>query len=378
MLEWKTCIRGGITVLLVYLLIHYWSGLSGIVRLAVSAAVPLILGCVIAYIVNILMSFYERYFPTGKKNEKWQRIRRPVCMLLSFLTVVLVIFLIIRMIIPELVDCIRLVLDQLPDAMNTLYAWGENNLHISEWLSDEAGQIYSSNLQNTDWQEVVKKVLGWLMTGVGGAMASILTVVTSLFSTAVTVLVAFVFSIYLLLGKERLARQCGLLIRTYCGDKISRRILYVLTTFNQSFHSFIVGQCLEAVILGGLCTIGMLILGFPYATMIGCLIGFTALIPVAGAYIGAGVGCFMIFTVSPLKAVLFLVFIVVLQQLEGNLIYPRVVGASIGLPGIWVLAAVTVGGGILGVGGMLLGVPLAAGIYRLLRADVSKRKNRSL
>ena len=225
---------------------------------------------------------------------------------------------------------------------------------------------------------MVKKVLGWLMTGVGGAMASILTVVTSLFSTAVTVLVAFVFSIYLLLGKERLARQCGLLLRTYCGDKISRRILYVLSTFNQSLHSFIVGQCLEAVILGGLCTIGMLILGFPYATMIGCLIGFTALIPVAGAYIGAGVGCFMIFTVSPLKAVLFLVFIVVLQQLEGNLIYPRVVGASIGLPGIWVLAAVTVGGGILGVGGMLLGVPLAAGIYQLLRADVSKRKNRSL
>ncbi|MGN0202970.1 MAG: AI-2E family transporter, partial [Coprococcus sp.] len=348
MLEWKTCIRGGVTVLLVYLLIHYWSSLSGIVRLAVSAAVPLILGCVIAYIVNILMSFYERYFLTGKKNEKWQRIRRPVCMLLSFLTVVLVIFLIIRMIIPELVDCIRLVLDQLPDAMNSLYAWAENNLHISEWLSEEAGQIYSSSFQNTDWQEVVKKVLDWLMTGVGGAMASILTVVTSLFSTAVTVLVAFVFSIYLLLGKERLSRQCGLLIRTYCGEKVSRRVLYVLSTFNQSFHSFIVGQCLEAVILGGLCTIGMLILGFPYATMIGCLIGFTALIPVAGAYIGAGVGCFMIFTVSPLKAILFLVFIVVLQQLEGNLIYPRVVGASIGLPGIWVLAAVTVGGGILG------------------------------
>lgn len=148
----------------------------------------------------------------------------------------------------------------------------------------------------------------------------------------------------------------------------------MMGVFNDAFHSFIVGQCMEAVILGCLCVVGMWILRFPYATMIGCLVGFTALIPVAGAYIGAIVGGFMIFTVSPFKALLFLVFIVVLQQLEGNLIYPKVVGASIGLPGIWVLAAVTVGGGVLGIGGMLLGVPLAAGLYQLIRSDVGTRK----
>ena len=134
-----------------------------------------------------------------------------------------------------------------------------------------------------------------------------------------------------------------------------------------------VGQCTEAVILGLLCMAGMLLLGFPYATMVGTFIGFTALIPVAGAYIGAGVGAFMIFTVSPVKALLFLLFIAVLQQLEGNLIYPRVVGASIGLPGVWVLAAVTVGGGVLGVAGMLLAVPLAAAAYQMLREDVRRR-----
>ena len=153
---------------------------------------------------------------------------------------------------------------------------------------------------------------------------------------------------------------------------IYEKILHVLDVVNESFHKYIVGQCTEAIILGVLCTIGMLIFGFPYATMVGALVAFTALIPVAGAYIGAGVGAFMIMTVDPLKAVLFLVYIVILQQLEGNIIYPRVVGSSIGLPGIWVLAAITVGGGVMGIFGMLLGVPLAAVAYKLLREDVNK------
>lgn len=147
---------------------------------------------------------------------------------------------------------------------------------------------------------------------------------------------------------------------------------YVLSVLNDSFHKYIVGQCTEAVILGVLCTIGMLILGLPYATMIGALIALTALIPVAGAYIGAGVGAFMVLTVSPIQAVIFLVYIVILQQLEGNLIYPRVVGSSMGLPAIWVLVAVTIGGGVMGIPGMLLGVPLAATFYRLIRDDVKK------
>ena len=142
---------------------------------------------------------------------------------------------------------------------------------------------------------------------------------------------------------------------------------------NNSFHNYIVGQCTEAVILGILCTIGMLILRLPYASMIGALIAFTALIPVAGAYIGAGVGAFMILTVSPVKALVFLIFLVVLQQLEGNIIYPKVVGSSIGLPGIWVLAAVTVGGGILGIGGMLLGVPVTAALYQIIKDDIKER-----
>ena len=145
---------------------------------------------------------------------------------------------------------------------------------------------------------------------------------------------------------------------------------YVLEVVNDCFHRYIVGQCIEAVIIGSLCALGMAILRLPYATMVGALVAFTALIPVAGAYIGAAVGAFMILTVDPVKAVVFLIFLVILQQFEGNVIYPKVVGSSMGLPGIWVLAAVTVGGGMMGIAGMLLGVPLAAAAYRILRDDV--------
>ena len=159
-------------------------------------------------------------------------------------------------------------------------------------------------------------------------------------------------------------------------ERTVKRIARIIRTADETFSSFIIGQCTEAVILGTLCSVGMLIFDFPYAVMIGSFIGVTALIPVVGAYLGAGVGAFMILTVDPLKAVLFLIFIVVLQQLEGNLIYPRVVGSSIGLPGMWVLAAVTVGGGLMGIGGMLFGVPLTATLYKLFRSDVNRRNEK--
>ena len=163
-------------------------------------------------------------------------------------------------------------------------------------------------------------------------------------------------------------------MNVYLKPRRAAAIRHVLKTLNECFRSYIVGQCLEALILGALCTLGMLVFRFPYAVMVGTLVGFTALIPIAGAYIGAFVGAFMIFTVDPLKALLFLVYIVVLQQIEGNLIYPRVVGTSLGLPGIWVLAAVMIGGHVDGVVGMLLGVPLCAALYRLLREDVARRR----
>ena len=204
-------------------------------------------------------------------------------------------------------------------------------------------------------------------------MGSVLSLVSATVSTAFTAVVSIIFSIYLLLGKEKLGRQISLVMKTYLKPAWYSHLVYFLETLHSCFRRFVVGQCTEAVILGLLCMGGMMLLRFPYASMVGALIGFTALIPVAGAYIGAGVGAFMIFTVSPFQSLFFLIFIAILQQLEGNLIYPKVVGSSIGLPGIWVLAAVTVGGGLFGLLGVLLSVPAASVLYTLLKRDVHRR-----
>lgn len=366
----KTCIRAAVTIFLLYLAIQYWNPLIKILGMGISAASPLFLGAVIAYIVNILMSFYEERKIWKKANLWMEKIKRPLCMILAFLTIILVVVLLINMILPELIACFQVLFNGLPKAVNQLINWIESNLDVKSFLND--GKTLDQ-LKDMNIQEYVTKAGNVLLNGFGGAMGSVVSLFSTFFSKAVTVLVALVFSVYILLGKETLGGQCQKLLKTYTRPKFQEKFLYVLGVFHQSFHSFIVGQCIEAIILGVLCTLGMLLFRFPYATMIGCLVGFTALIPVAGAYIGAIVGAFMIFTVSPIQALLFLVYLVVLQQLEGNIIYPRVVGASIGLPGIWVLAAVTIGGGVLGVGGMLLGVPIAAALYQLLRADMRKR-----
>jgi predicted PurR-regulated permease PerM len=228
-----------------------------------------------------------------------------------------------------------------------------------------------NSLTNIDWQSRLADVFSMLTSSMG----NVAKLVSNVFSGIITGLLSVIFSIYLLLSKDMLKKQAGMLFEAITTQKLRSKIKYVYQTFDDCFRKYISGQCIEAVILGALCTVGMLILRLPYAAMIGAFVAFTALIPVAGAYIGAAVGAFMILTVSPMKALIFLVFIVILQQLEGNLIYPRVVGSSIGLPAIWVLAAVTVGGGIMGVVGMLLGVPVAAALYKLIGKSVKKRVN---
>lgn len=373
-LEWKTCIKIGVTAGLLFLFVHYWEKLVVAVSLGLSAAKPLLFGCVIAYVVNILMSFYEKhYFTKGKlRDKKWvKQSRRIACMLLAYLSVVGILFLIFSLVIPQLLECGKLLAKEIPVVLNNAAAYVQENEKLREFLNEAGISIQQNSM--TDWEGIIKNALVWIASGIGGVMGSVFTVVSGVFSGAVTLLIGVIFSIYLLLSKETLFVQIRKIFKTYCRQNIYSGISYVYHTLNDCFRRFIVGQCTEAVILGVMCMVGMAIFGFPYATMIGAFIGFTALIPVAGAYIGAAVGAFMILTVSPVKALLFLVFIVVLQQIEGNLVYPRVVGSSIGLPGIWVLSAVTIGGGVLGVGGMLLGVPIAAACYQMLRTDVRKR-----
>lgn len=285
------------------------------------AMISLVVGCVIAYIVNILMSFYERHLMVLKR---W---KRAFCMSLAFLTLILVGVILWKLIFPQLAACVAIVCERFPDGLDRLYGWLEGRIHIEKILSK----------------------LGSLL---------------------LTLVLGIVFSIYILARKEQLQDDFCRVGERFLKQTARIRIGHLLVVLNRAFHSFIVGQCVEAVILGVLCVVGMWIFQFPYALMIGCLMGATALIPVAGAYIGASVGVVMILTDSPGKALLFLIFITVLQQIEGNFIYPRVVGSTIGLPGIWVFAAVVVGGSVFGIIGMFLAVPLTAAAYQLLKEAV--------
>ena len=368
--NWKGPLRLGAVLFGLYLAIHYWDKVSALAVLAVSAGFPLVLGAVIAYAVNILMSAYEGWYFPGSRNRMVGKSRRPVCLLLAYASLVGIVVLIVRMILPELVECVGLLLQKAAPVLEWLSLKINENVDLVQLFTAYGVALTDGSI---DWQAVLSSLSNWLMTGLGGVMGSVFALFSAASSTLFTLLVSMIFSIYLLMGKERLASQCARTLRAYLPPLWYRRLMYFLQTLDSCFRRFVVGQCTEAVILGLLCMAGMLLFRFPYATMVGALIGFTALIPVAGAYIGAGVGAFMIFTVSPVKALLFLVFVAVLQQLEGNLIYPKVVGSSIGLPGIWVLAAVTVGGGVLGIGGMLLAVPLAAACYQMLQQDVRRR-----
>lgn len=382
-LDWKTCIRAGVTIVLVYLITHYWGDFTAMLSTAAGAAVPLIAGCIAAYVVNILMCFYERNFPpdivrrlrakgrSAPAKCRWiEKIRRPVCLTLAYVSVVAGITVLFQIVLPELVAALAILIDQLPDAITSALTWLDQELLLKYNLRSEP--------LNWDWASALEKALDLAMDSLGDIMSGAFVVMSSVASTLITVFICIVFSVYLLACKDKLLRQFKRLMKVYLGEARTQKTLHVLSTINRAFHSYISGQCLEAVILGLLCFVGMLAFHFPYAPMVSVLVGCTALIPVAGAYIGAIVGAFMIFTVSPLQALLFLVYLVILQQLEGNLIFPRVVGQSIGLPGVWVLAAVTIGGGLLGIAGMLIGVPIAAAAYQLLREDMRSRESLTL
>ena len=366
-IDWKTCFKIGLTLFVLYLLTVYWGAAAGILGSLFTAATPIFIGCAIAYAVNILMSFYEKLYLPASKNVAVIKSRRPVCMLAAYITLLAVVFLVVRLVLPELTACVKLILSELPGWIKEVVEWLDGNHLLTETMSE--------SLSSINWNSKIQQIIEIVTTGIGTVMGSVITTVAALASGVITVVLSLIFSIYLLIGKEKLASQFVRVMKRYMSDKVYVKTVYVLSVLNNCFHKYIVGQCTEAVILGVLCMLGMKLLSLPYATMTGALIGFTALIPGAGAYIGAGVGAFMILTVSPIKAVIFLIFIVILQQLEGNIVYPKVVGTSMGLPAIWVLAAVTIGGGMMGILGMVLGVPLAATIYRLISDDVKRFEN---
>ncbi len=328
---------------------------------------PLIMGAVMAYVLNLIMKVVEKWYFPKSKSKLVKATRRIVCIFLSIFLILLIGFLIFRLVIPELVDTISMIWRWVPVGLERLQDilanYSDQIPELEKWI----------NSLEFDWNEIGKNMFRYFTSGVSDIVGSTISVVGTIGMGVTNFVIGLIFAIYILANKETLGRQLGKVAAAYCRPVLLNKIKSVIKVANETFSSFIVGQCTEAVILGSLCILGMLIFRFPYAPMVGTFVGATALIPVVGAYLGAVVGFIMILTVSPIKAVLFIVFIIALQQLEGNLIYPKVVGSSIGLPGMWVLAAVTVGGGISGIGGMLIGVPLTATVYKLIRSDVNKR-----
>ena len=326
---------------------------------------PLILGFAFALILNVPMRFFESHIWSKTKKKGLQKLRRPLSFIISLVLIIGILVGVVWLVIPELVEAIKVIVQGAIDLVNKFSAMSEAEL---------AELPFGNALMNTDWDKMLDTLQNWLKNQSGTIVNTAVGTIGSLVGGIFDFFISFVFAIYILFSKDKLKAQAKRMIRVWLPKNFGEWSIHAASVASQNFHNFISGQSLEAVILGVLCMIGMWIFGFPYAPMIGALVGVTALIPVVGGFIGAGVGAFMILTVDPLKAVFFLVFIVVLQQLEGNLIYPRVMGSRVNLPGMWILAAVTVGGGIAGPVGMLLSVPIASTVYVLVREATEKRE----
>lgn len=359
----KSVIKTIIFIGFVLLIVLNFNDVINTLRNIYTVISPLLLGAIIAFVLNILVVAYEKiYFPKSK-GKLVIKSRRGVSILLSILTIILVIMFFLNIVIPQIAQFISLLIKRFPGVYDKVMEWALEHSDDIPLIQERVKDL------NMNGEEVLKKSLTILGNWTFGTVSFI----GSAFGAIVQVILALTFSIYILASKEDLKRKFNKLLKAFMKEEKRKGLYEIFRTANETFSNYIIGQCKEAVILGVLCTLGMVILRFPYAKVVGPVIGLTALIPMLGAYIGAALGFLLIITIDWLQAVLFLVFIVMLQQLEGNIIYPKVVGSSIGLPGIWVFAAVIVGGGLMGITGILFGVPLIATIYKLLGKSVNER-----
>ena len=349
--------------LVIFALVNF-SKIIAFLGKVISIFSPFLLGIILAFVLNVLNNFIEKkIFGKIKPSKVWNKVKRPLCITLSLRLVFLTIFFVMNLLIPQLKNSASLFTDTLPaykeDIIGIL-----NKFDVDESTVNKVGE-YLDNFGKviTDY--------------IKGNSKDVITVTTEVATSVVNIIskgiITLVFAIYMIAQKETLSRQINKVMKAYLKPKTINKINTVGTLANKTFSNFVTGQCLEALIFGSLVFVGMLIFRFPYASTIGVLLGFTALIPIFGAFIGTAIGFILIMMVSPVNAILFVVFIIILQQIEGNLIYPRVVGKSIGLPGMWVLLSVTVGGSIGGILGMLIATPLCSLLYALFTKMVNDR-----
>lgn len=322
---------------------------------------PFIIGIVIAFVLNILVIKIEKSFFSKVKIKEKSKHNLSITMAITFVFIFLTFLGLL--IVPQVKNTTNIFIENIDDYQN----------NVSEILKKVG---VNQNIQDTilmKTKEFGDKTVDYLKNNSGEVVKNVVGIATNLVTSLANITIAIIFAIYLLVDKERLLRQLNKLLMAYFPEKRVNKIKKIAISSNKTFASFVSGQFLEAFIIGVLCLIGMIILRIPYAATISVLVGFTALVPVFGAFIGTGLGAFLIFMVNPVKALVFIIFILILQQFEGNLIYPKVVGKSVNLPGIWVLVAVSIGASLSGIIGMLISVPIVSVCYSFLATNVNER-----
>lgn len=350
---------------LIFLGVQNIGTVAAAVKWVIKLLSPFVMGCGIALVLDVPLQFFEKHLFKNTKKQLLLKIKRPLSFGISIFLILGIIFGVVMLVIPELVEAIKVIVGIVTDFVNRLLAMSEEEI-----LELPFGEY----LLNTDWKNLLTSAQSWLKTQGGNLVNTAFTTIGSVVSAVVNFGIGFVFAVYILLSKDRLSRQIIRLVNAWLPPRAGKILRHTALVASENFRNFISGQTLEALILGGLCMIGMLILRIPYAPMVGALVGVTALIPVIGGFIGAGVGAVMILTQDPWKALVFVIFLIVLQQIEGNLIYPRVMGKRVNLPAMWILAAVTLGGSVGGPLGMLISVPVASTLYVLLREATAARE----
>lgn len=351
------------TVIIIFAFI-YIKTIGSFLAYLINIFMPFIIGIFIAFILNVLLNFVENklFKKLNNKNYKtWSKLKRPVSVIITFIIIITIIVFILGLLIPQLQNTVSLF-------TKNFDTYKEQTIEILNnfGINSESINNYSTSINN-----LKNEITSYINNNRNEIMQITIGVASSFLGSITSIIIGIVFAIYILLKKEDLSRQFKKILKAYLPEKYERRIEEIANLSNITFGNFISGQCLESLIIGLLCFIGMLILQIPYASTISVLVGFTALIPVFGAFIGTFIGAFLIFMVEPFKALIFIIFIIILQQLEGNIIYPKVVGKSVGLPSIWVMVAVTIGASLYGVLGMILSVPLCSILYSIIKTDVN-------
>ena len=351
----------GVNLILLYFILYNINFLWSVLGKLVEVLIPFIVGSAIAFVLNVPMRWVESKLFKNNENSKWKGLQRAISIVITIVLAIVILALILYMVIPQLAETLAQLIMQIPNGVKQLTKWAEKFFKDNPVIMEMVGDLAE------DWQSILEEVFGVIKGYVNSVLESGINVISGIVSGLLNFIIGFVFSLYVLAQKEKLTTNAKKIVYALFDKSAANEMVIVAKLTEKTFANFISGQCAEAIILASMFVVSMTILKLPYAMLVGILIGATSLIPIVGAFIGCVVGALLILMVDPVKALIFVITFLVIQQIEGNLIYPKVVGNSVGLPGIWVLVSVTVGGSLFGIMGMVIFIPLVSVCYSLFR-----------